>query len=1054
MKKIYKITISTIFLLFIAGSLVFQSGCRKSFNPDPPSTPKHFTDLKIQPGFRFDSFIDLDITVGIANPGQETFFVIQIFQDNPAQGGKLILSGGTDNTLQYKTSLRVPSRLKELWVGKISPLGITEFVAVPITGKTFNFVFGQSNVKSAEQTESNDCNTGTPITASGTYTVNAGQTYVVQQSVSVTLDLTLNAGGILRVCGTANITDLSGTGTLIVSPSGLVSVPVANIYATIENFGTANFALPGNNKTFNLKEGGAITNYGTFTISNGLNVKGILTNNYHFTVIEDAQTQDNGRIINNCQLYINSGANNALKIVTGTPTNPGLVNNANAFIKVIGETTVTGQGYASLGLQSLIETGTFDIQGDVYGPSSQGSQIHGISGTSKTSAANLTGFIDLWAPSINPKNGTFGPNITWHDPGYTIIAQDCNAPQAPVITSSLVAAGLINQPITPYVITATGTDPITYSATNLPAGLNYNASTHTISGTPTQAGTTNITLIADNMVGTDTKTLVFTVTAPGTPPVITSALTAKTPVNQAFTYTLTASGTGPISYNASNLPSGLTFNTTTHQITGTPTVAGIYNIPLSATNSAGSDNKTLVLTVGTPPSITSALTASGVTGQQFPTYTLTASGSSPIGYNATNLPPGLSFNATTHTINGAPSQVGVTNVTLTATNEYGNDSKILVITVIAGPQPPVITSSLTASGTKNQAFSYTVTAEGTQPITYTATNLPSGLSFDPATHIISGIPTAAGVTSVPLTATNAAGTDNKTLVITIVNPSVIDTDGDGVPDSQDAYPLDPTRAFNSYYPNETDYGSYAFEDLWPAYGDYDCNDLVMNFNYKIVTNAQNKVVDLIARFKIKAAGASFNNGFGVSLSTPPSNVASVTGCIKMGTSVNIDPKGYESGHTNNTVIIPVDAVNNVLGGALANTVHGGFTVQTQEQTVTVHLSTPQTSIGTPPYNPFIFVNQDRSKEVHLKDMPPTVLANPVYFGTLDDGSIPAQGLYYQSKTGLPWALEIPVDFEYPVEKADIVQTYLHFADWAQSSGTLYPDWYMNKPGYRNTANIY
>jgi hypothetical protein len=61
-----------------------------------------------------------------------------------------------------------------------------------------------------------------------------------------------------------------------------------------------------------------------------------------------------------------------------------------------------------------------------------------------------------------------------------------------------------------------------------------------------------------------------------------------------------------------------------------------------------------------------------------------------------------------------------------------------------------------------------------------------------------------------------------------------DTDGDGIPDNLDAYPLDPTRAFNSYYPNETDFGSFAFEDLWPGYGDYDFNDFVVNFNYKIV----------------------------------------------------------------------------------------------------------------------------------------------------------------------------------------------------------------------------
>ncbi|MCX6287437.1 MAG: LruC domain-containing protein [Bacteroidetes bacterium] len=1057
MKPFSRLSLYLITLILFAGSVIIISGCKRHYDV-VPTTPTHFTDLKIDPAFQFDNFINLDATIKVGNPGQQSLFVIQIFQGDPSLDGKLIATGATDNTLQYKTKLRVPSRLKELWVGKISLTGISEYKAVPISGTTFSYTFGTKGTKSTEETESNDCNTGTPITTNGTYTINSGQVYVVQQGVNLTsLVVTINAGGTLRVCGTANITDLnSGTGTLIVSPSGSLTLPAANTYADIENYGTANFAQSGNNKTFNIMAGSIVHNWGILTFSNGLNVKGQLINEYHTTVCEDAQTQVDGVIINNCQMFINSNKNTALQIVTGTLAVPGFVNGPNAYLKVIGVTNFTGQGYGSLGLQSLIETGTFSIQGTVTGPVSQGSQIHATASdkSSISSAASLTGYIDLWASSINPNNGTYGPNITFHNPGYTISMQDCSAPQPPVITSSLTAAGIVGTAVTPYVITATGTAPITYNATNLPAGLNYNATTHTISGTPTTAGVVNVTLTANNLVGIDTKTLVYTITVPGSPPVITSALTASATVNQPFSYVITASGTGTITYNATSLPAGLTFNATTHTISGTPTAAGTYSIPISATNSWGSDNKTLVLTVGTPPTITSALTATGTVGQQFSTYTVTGTGSSPITYNATNLPLGLSFNASTNTINGTPTAQGVTNVTLTANNPYGNDSKILVITINAGVQPPLITSPLTAAGTVNQSFSYTVTASGTTPITYTATNLPAGLSFDPSTHVISGIPTTAGTTNVPLTATNSGGVDNKTLVITIVNPAPTDTDGDGVPDNLDAYPTDPTRAFNSYYPNQTDFATYAFEDLWPAYGDYDCNDLVVNFNYKIVTNAQNKVVDLISTYKIKAAGAYYNNGFGVALSTAPSNVASVTGCIKVGSVVVIDPKGYEAGHTTETVIIPVDAVNTLLGGIIINTVHGGYTVQTQTQTVTVHLSTPQTSIGTPPYNPFIFVNQDRGHEVHLKDHSPTELNNPVYFGSLNDGSVPAQGLYYRSTSGLPWAFEIPVDFNYPIEKADIIQTYLHFAAWAQSSGASYTDWYMDKPGYRNAVNIY
>ena len=83
-----------------------------------------------------------------------------------------------------------------------------------------------------------------------------------------------------------------------------------------------------------------------------------------------------------------------------------------------------------------------------------------------------------------------------------------------------------------------------------------------------------------------------------------------------------------------------------------------------------------------------------------------------------------------------------------------------------GLDVPVITSSLTASGVQGNAFSYTITATNT-PTTYAATPLPAGLSINASTGAITGTPTATGTTNVSITATNAAGSDVETLVITI-----------------------------------------------------------------------------------------------------------------------------------------------------------------------------------------------------------------------------------------------------------------------------------------------
>lgn len=331
----------------------------------------------------------------------------------------------------------------------------------------------------------------------------------------------------------------------------------------------------------------------------------------------------------------------------------------------------------------------------------------------------------------------------------------------PVISSSLTASGTTGTAFS-YSITASNS-PSSYGATGLPAGLSINTSTGVISGTPTGAGVSNVTITATNASGTDTQTLVITINNPPAP-VISSSLTTNGTVGTAFTYTITASNT-PTSYNATGLPPGLSINTTTGVISGTPSATGVSNVTITATNAGGTDTQTLVVTINNPPApvITSSLTASGTTGTAF-TYTITAT-NSPTSYNATGLPAGLSINTSTGVISGTPTGVATTSVTITATNAGGTDTQTLVITV-SNPPAPVITSILTASGTTGSAFSYTITASNT-PTSYNATGLPAGLSINTGTGLISGTPTAVGTTSVTISATNAGGTGSATLVITI-----------------------------------------------------------------------------------------------------------------------------------------------------------------------------------------------------------------------------------------------------------------------------------------------
>lgn len=284
-----------------------------------------------------------------------------------------------------------------------------------------------------------------------------------------------------------------------------------------------------------------------------------------------------------------------------------------------------------------------------------------------------------------------------------------------------------------------------------------------------------------------------------------------------------------------------------------------------------------------------------------------------------------------------------------------------------------------------------------------------------------------------------------------------DCDNDGIPDFYDDYPCDSTKAYDRYFPSETDFGTVAFEDLWPSTGDYDMNDLVVRWRFHAVVSPQNKVLELNTKVYVDAKGAALPGGFGVEFPFNASLVDQVTGAQITDNRATLAANGLEAGHSKAVIVFFDKATDHLSfpGGSFFNTRR--FAPVSTPDTINTKLTftTPLnfSSLGTYPFNPFLFTSS-RSVEVHLPNKANTALANTNLFGTVNDNSIPGNNRYYKTAGNLPWALHIPVKFDYPAEKNDIVTAHLKFAAWVQSNGLQNADWYEDKSGYRNSVNLY
>jgi|GEM_PF-173389 len=257
-------------------------------------------------------------------------------------------------------------------------------------------------------------------------------------------------------------------------------------------------------------------------------------------------------------------------------------------------------------------------------------------------------------------------------------------------------------------------------------------------------------------------------------PVVSSASSATGATGAAFSYTITASNT-PTSFSATGLPVGVTVNTTTGVISGTPTTAGVYTATVNAINAGGTGSETVTITINQAviaPVVSSGSSATGTTGAAF-SYTITAS-NTPTSYAATGLPAGVTVNTTTGVVSGTPTTAGTYTTTVSATNAAGTGSKTVTITINQAVIAPVVSSASSATGTTGVTFSYSITASNT-PTSFNATGLPTGITVNTTTGVVSGTPTTAGTFTTTVSATNTAGTGSEVVTITIGTATVTES---------------------------------------------------------------------------------------------------------------------------------------------------------------------------------------------------------------------------------------------------------------------------------------
>ena len=364
-------------------------------------------------------------------------------------------------------------------------------------------------------------------------------------------------------------------------------------------------------------------------------------------------------------------------------------------------------------------------------------------------------------------------------------------PPLNITTAPQLAAGQAGTPYSTTLTATGGTPPYRWSAVQgVPAWMTVGATTGTLSGTPTTAGTVTFTVqVADAGSLTATKGFSLTITAPALtiatlPPLFNG--TVGVPYSQQF---VASGGVPPVTWSIISGSAGnLTLDANSGILSGTPQTAGNFTFTVQAADSAGQlATQAYPLTIN-PPAITITAPSTSFTGAvgAFFSQAFAATGGTPPYTWAINTPiPGLSLDPNQGVLSGTPTAPGTFPFTLQATDK-NNVSGTRSFTLTVTPAALKITTPNQLPDTALGApFSYQMTATGgVPPYNWLANGLPSGVSINANTGLLSGTVGSAGPIQFTVTVRDSnspIGTYTDLFRINVVPPPLPNITISGLP---------------------------------------------------------------------------------------------------------------------------------------------------------------------------------------------------------------------------------------------------------------------------------